>query len=232
MLEGADVPSLAADDSALHVVGGELDDAHGGLGGVARGDSLECVRDERAGLPLRIGPRLLLELPHGAGELVADEILRPLEQLRARLAKRESAYALELAEHLVTTGLELLLKLLRMDLAIRDALLAPGELLALRLELSLLLLQRAPRPWPSERATPGSRSPGRPQLHGVLAGFDLGLPPRRLGLPLGVREERSTLVLGEPKPRRAHRPEPYPQPDCTDCDSDQGCDDCEHGRSR
>ena len=36
LLEGADVAALAADDPPLHVVGGDVDGADGGLGGVAR----------------------------------------------------------------------------------------------------------------------------------------------------------------------------------------------------
>ena len=86
VLERADVATLAADDPALHVVGRELDEGDRRLGGVARGDPLERVGDEVAGAPLRLGPRLLLHLPHAARELVADELLRALEQMRLRLA--------------------------------------------------------------------------------------------------------------------------------------------------
>ena len=113
MLERADVATLAADDPPLHVVGGELDDADGRLGRVARRDALEGIGDERPRPPLRVGARLLLELAHGARELVADQVLRALEELLARLAEREPADALELAEHRVVAGLELLLELLR-----------------------------------------------------------------------------------------------------------------------
>ena len=44
VLEGADVAALAADDAALHVVGGELDDGHRRLGRVAGGEALHARR--------------------------------------------------------------------------------------------------------------------------------------------------------------------------------------------
>ena len=55
VLERADVAALAADDPALHVVGGELDERDRRLGGVARGDALERVGDEVARAALRLG---------------------------------------------------------------------------------------------------------------------------------------------------------------------------------
>ena len=90
VLEGADVAALTADDPALHVVGRELDDRHRRLGGVARRDALQRVRDERPCAPARIGPRLLLHLAHAARELVANEILRALEHLLPCLAERHA----------------------------------------------------------------------------------------------------------------------------------------------
>ena len=83
VLERADVATLAADDPALHVVGRQLDDRDGRLGRVARRDALERVGDEVARAPLRLRPRLLLELPDAAGELVPDELLAALEQRAA-----------------------------------------------------------------------------------------------------------------------------------------------------
>ena len=50
LLEGADVPALAADDPALHVVGGDVDGADGGLGGVAGGVALDGGGEDLAGL--------------------------------------------------------------------------------------------------------------------------------------------------------------------------------------
>ena len=67
--------------------------------------------------------------------------------------------------------------------------------------------------------------------HRLLAGLDLRLTPGRLGLTLGVGEERPPLVLGEPQPRRARGSEPDPEGERTYRDSDHCCDDREHGRS-
>ena len=85
VLERPDVATLPADDPPLHVVRGELDDADRRLRRVARGDALEGVGDERPRAALRVGAGLLLELPHGARELVPDQVLRALEELSSRL---------------------------------------------------------------------------------------------------------------------------------------------------
>ena len=45
LLERADVAALAADDPALHLVVGEVDDRHGVLGGVVGGDPLDRRQD-------------------------------------------------------------------------------------------------------------------------------------------------------------------------------------------
>ena len=138
VLERADVATLAADDPALHVVGGELDERHGRLGGVARGDPLECVGDEVPGAPLGLGLRLLLHLADAAGELVADELLRALEQVRLRLVQRHACDALELGDLLLLRRLQVLLELLRVHLAVGDALLTALELARAPLELGFL----------------------------------------------------------------------------------------------
>ena len=52
LLEGADVPALAADDPALHVVGRDVDGADGRLGGVRRGVALDGRGEDLAGLLL------------------------------------------------------------------------------------------------------------------------------------------------------------------------------------
>ncbi len=74
MLERADVPPLTADDPALHVVGCELDDGDGRLGGVARGDALQRVGDEGPGAAARVRACLLLELADGPRKVVPHEV--------------------------------------------------------------------------------------------------------------------------------------------------------------
>ena len=124
VLERADVPALAADDAALHVVRGELDDGDRRLRRVAGGDPLERVGDQRPRAPSRLGPRLLLLLADAPGELVADQILRALEQVVLRLRDRQPGDALELRQRLVLGRLELFLQLLDVRLAVGEALLA------------------------------------------------------------------------------------------------------------
>ena len=231
MLERADVAALPADDPPLHVVGRELDDADRRLGRVARRDPLQGIGDEGPRPTLGVGARLLLELAHGTGELVADQVLRPLEELLARLAEREPADALELPEHLVVARLELLLQLLRVDLAIRDPLLPPVELLALGVELGLALVDALLDLRHLEAARLDLGLDLGPQGNGELAALDLCLTPGRLGLAVGVGEDRPALVLRQPQPRRARRPEPGPEADRSYRDSEQCRNDSEHGRS-
>ena len=93
----ADVAALPADDAALHVVGGQLDERHGRLGGGARGDALQRVGDEVARAPLRLRRGLFLHLPHAARELVAHLLLRLVEDPLLRLTARHAGDPLELA---------------------------------------------------------------------------------------------------------------------------------------
>ena len=62
VLERADVAALAADDPALHVVGGQLDDRDRRLGGVARGEPLHRDREDDAHAALGVALGLLLDL--------------------------------------------------------------------------------------------------------------------------------------------------------------------------
>ena len=62
-LERADVPALAPDDAALHVVRGQVHDGHGGLHRVVRGERLDGRREHLARLALGALPRLFLQ-PH------------------------------------------------------------------------------------------------------------------------------------------------------------------------
>src|SRR5205807_7203832 len=61
VLESADVASLTADDPALHVVGGEVHDGDGGLGGMSGREPLHADREDVAHTPLRITLGLFLD---------------------------------------------------------------------------------------------------------------------------------------------------------------------------
>ena len=97
VLERADVAALAADDAALHVVGGELDDGHGGLGGVAGGQPLHHDGEDVAHAAVGVALGLLLDLAQELGRVVADLVLELLEQLVLGLRGRHPRRPLELA---------------------------------------------------------------------------------------------------------------------------------------
>jgi hypothetical protein len=189
VLERPDIPALAPDDAPLHVVGGELDDGDGRLGRVARRHALEGVGDEVARLPLRLDARLLLELADPPGQLVPDEVLGALEQLRLRLTDRHPGDPLQLLELVVARLLELLLELLRVRLAVGEPLLAARDLDVLRLDLvlprvqALLALHHLRAPLSEFLLELG------PQPDRLLARLDLRFAAERLGLAAPVGED-------------------------------------------
>ena len=62
-LEGADVTALAADDAALHLVPGQVQDGDDGLAGLLGGHALDGQRDDLAGPLLAFRPGLVLDVP-------------------------------------------------------------------------------------------------------------------------------------------------------------------------
>ena len=110
---------------------------HRGAAAYAPENTLEGIRDKAARAPPRLRSRLLLELAHAPGELVADLVLGLLEQVLLRLARREPGDSLELGRGVAPGLLQLLLELACVCLAVGDALLAPVELAELRLDLLL-----------------------------------------------------------------------------------------------
>ena len=189
VLERADVAALAADDPALHVVGRELDHRDGRLGRVARGDALERVGDEVARAPLRLRLRLLLVLAHAPRELVPDQVLGALEQHRLRLADGHARDRLEQVQLALVRLLQLQLQLLRVRLAVGDALLAALQLGSLPLELVLarqqpLLALLQPPALVVELALEVGAD-----LDRLLARLDLRLAPDGLGLARRLLEQ-------------------------------------------
>ena len=95
LLEGADVPPFAADDPALHVVGGDVDGADGGLGGVRRGVALDGRGEDLAGLLLAGLAERLLVLEDQAADLVPEFVLEPSEEDGAGLLGAELGLPVE-----------------------------------------------------------------------------------------------------------------------------------------
>ena len=134
VLEGADVAALTADDAALHVVGGQLDDGDRRLGRVARGHALHHDAQDVADAAVGVALGLLLDLAHLAGALVADLVLQLAQQDLLRLRGAQAGDALELA-HVALAHVD------DLGLARLDGRLAGGERRALLVERCLLRQQ-------------------------------------------------------------------------------------------
>ena len=79
ILQGADVAALAADDAALHVVGGQGHHRHGGVGHMAGRRPLDADGQDVLGPAVAFVPGLFLDGPHHLGHVVPDFVLGPLE---------------------------------------------------------------------------------------------------------------------------------------------------------
>ena len=147
VLERADVAALAADDPALHVVGRELDQRDGRLGGVARGDPLERVGDEVAGAALRLGARLLLEpAARWRASSWRTSSSERSSRMRLRLVDGHARDPLELRDAATSrVSLSSSWSCFGVHLSVGDALLAARELGQLLVDVLLLRRERAPR---------------------------------------------------------------------------------------
>ena len=148
LLEGADVATLAADDAALHLVAGEVDDADRVLGGVVRGHALHRGDDDLAGLVVGLLAGASLD---GAGELdgvVLGLLADGLEQDPLGVLGGQAGHLLQGGDALLVQAAELLALVLEVALAVVDlaALLlehvrALVQLLVAREEAPLQVLQ-------------------------------------------------------------------------------------------
>ena len=114
LLEGADVPPLAADDPPLHLVAGDVDRADGDLGGVRRGVALDGRRQDLARLLLAglADGRLVPQNQHA--DLAPELFLDSLQEHRASLLGRQPADLLQQLALLGLRLLDLLLALLKL----------------------------------------------------------------------------------------------------------------------
>jgi hypothetical protein len=183
LLEGADVPALAPDDAALHLVAGKRNGRDGGLGRVLGGDALHRHADDAARLAVGGLAGLFLDVAGEGCALAAGVVLDLLQQLAPGVLHREPGDALE--RHLL-----LLDEALRLRLGIGERLVARLELLGAPRDLLLLaveLLGTALEP-------PGTLlEPALLACHLVTTRLHLALAGLALGDGLDARVE---LALG------------------------------------
>ncbi len=146
LLDGADVATLAPDDAALHVVGGNGHGADGALAGVFGGAALDGHERDLAGLLLGLALRVVGDLAGDFGHVLAALVLHALQQqfacrVHAHARDRQQAVALlhqyGLQFHLLGGGLGLAL-LQRLDL-LADLVFLLGEAFELLVEQVLAL---------------------------------------------------------------------------------------------
>ncbi len=129
ILQGADVPALAPDDAALHVVRRQGHHRHGGIGHVAGSRALDTHREDILGPALAFVARLFLDGTHQLGHVVADFVLRPLEQELGSLILGQPGNLLQLALLLRPCGLRLFENLPVVSLPVGHRLLPAGHVL-------------------------------------------------------------------------------------------------------
>ena len=112
-LKGADVPALAADDAALHVVVGQVDDADGAFRHVVGGALLNGQRDNVPRLLFAFFPGPGLNVPNHGGGVVIRILLHPLDQHLTGLVLRHARNALQLLQLLVLAFFQLIRFLLQ-----------------------------------------------------------------------------------------------------------------------
>src|SRR5262249_15521847 len=144
---------------------------------------------------LRLVLRLLVELPHPAGEVVSDQLLGLLQETRLRLIDRHAGNPFELLELALLRLFQIVLQLLDVHLAVGDALLAARELLLAPFDPALasdhpLLDLRDPGPLLADLALGLGTD-----ADGVLPRLDLRLAPDGLGFASGLRDARAAEEL-------------------------------------
>ena len=95
LLEGTDIPPLAADNPALHVVGRKLDHGHSRLGGQISRHTLNGQRDNLASFLLGLLVRLLLDLSQTVGRVCPRCVLEIGDKLGLCVVPAQTGQLLE-----------------------------------------------------------------------------------------------------------------------------------------
>ena len=120
LLEGPDVPALAADDPALHLVGREMDHRHGVFGRVVGGDPLHRGDDDVARLLGCLVAGGALDRASDSDGVVLGFLANGFEQERLRLLGAHLADPLEGADLLLLGPRQLLARLVELPLALHE----------------------------------------------------------------------------------------------------------------
>ncbi len=135
LLERPDVATLAADDPALHLVRGQVDDADRVLGRVIGRDALHRGHDDVAGLVLGILARGALDGPGELDRVVLGLFADGLEERALRVVRGHPGHALERLDLLLVGGGQVLAGLVELALAVEELAIALLEHVGALVEL-------------------------------------------------------------------------------------------------
>ena len=142
-LQGADVAALAADDAALHLVVGQGDHRHRGLGHMVGGAALDGQRDDLPGLGVRLVLEPGLDLLDLHGGLVGHVGLQLVKQVGLGLLGGKAGDLLQLGHLLLLELFGLRLGGLQLGETVGQMLFLLLHVLRLAVQVLFLLLQPA-----------------------------------------------------------------------------------------
>ncbi len=188
VLERADVASLAADDAALHLVGGQRDAGNGRRGRVRRGRALDADRDDVAHTAVGLDASLVLDRADAARDVVARLLLDAREQRLAGLRLRHRGDPLELALLLLDELADASLALAQRRVALAEPTLARSDVGGGLVELRRAGTEPLLGACDLEAAALELLLHLAPGGEHVLLGRDLRLLAHRVGLTAGARQ--------------------------------------------
>src|SRR5690606_32419910 len=141
LLKGADVPPVAPDDAALHLVVGQGHHRNGDIRHIVRRDALDSQRDQFTGALVRFGVEFVLDLADAARHIVSRLFFHKGQQVLAGLLTRHLGDALQGLHALGLQFFKLVALAVERALPLVEALLALFELLKPLVELLAALLQ-------------------------------------------------------------------------------------------
>jgi hypothetical protein len=201
--ERADVPSLTADDAALHLVVRQRHRGHGRFRRRVGSDTLDRECDDLLRFTLGVAASALADLAQRVGGVSVRLFLESPDQFVLRILRRHSRHLFQAATLVRDELLELLLARLHQLLAASEVTRALADFAIARLhqlELAIehaLALTHAPlfllhRDAPSAKLQLG----GLAQLHHLFLSRDDSALTRRLDLTLRVRDDALRGFLG------------------------------------